>query len=601
MPDAASGATDAQAPLLGVDRSFAAQLWRQRACDERAALALCQRHGLPDLLGRLLAQRGIGLDQVDRFLEPRLRDSLPDPCRLKDMQTAARRLADAVRMGEAVAVFGDYDVDGATSAALLARFFRAVGRDLRVYIPDRLTEGYGPNLPALRRLAEEGVRLVVTVDCGTGASAVLREAATLGLETIVVDHHVAEAELPPVLAVVNPNRLDDDSGTGSLAAVGVTFLLLVAVNRILRREGFYGDLRPEPALTGWLDLVALGTVADVAPLGGLNRVLVAQGLKVMAGRANSGLAALLQVAGLETAVTAGHLGFQLGPRVNAGGRVGRADLGARLLASDDPLEAQALAQELDRLNRERQEIEAAVLADATAQVESGPTPQGMVIAAGEGWHAGVIGIVAARLKERFGLPALVLSLEEARAKGSARSVAGFDLGGLVLQARAQGLLIDGGGHRMAAGLTVARGALADLIAFLQERAAAALDRIGYSPTLEVDAVVSGGGATAALVDSCQRLAPFGLGNPQPRFVLPAQRLALVEIMAERHLRLRLEADAGPGLRAVCFRAMEGPLGPALLAARGRRVHLAGRLERDAWRGGEAVQLLIEDAAEVGSG
>ena len=591
-------AEGAAAALLGVVRSLSDQRWQQRGFDERTALAIGQRLGLPDLVARLVTQRGIALDEAEAFLRPRLRDSLPDPHGLKDMEAAVERLRAAIVGREKVAVFGDYDVDGATSAALLQRFFRALGQDLRVYIPDRLTEGYGPNVAAMRCLAEEGVKVVVTVDCGTTAHEALGEAVGLGLDVLVVDHHVAEAALPPVRAVVNPNRLDDASGVGALAAVGVLFLLLVALNRSLRQSGHYAESCQEPDLLSWLDLVALGTVADVAPLTGLNRVLVAQGLKVMAARGNAGVAALMQVAGLQGAVSAGQLGFQLGPRVNAGGRVGRSDLGARMLASDDPLEAQRLAQELDRLNRERQEIEAAVLAEATAQVEQGPAPQGLVVAAGEGWHAGVIGIVAARLRERFGLPALVLSLEGDLGKGSARSVPGFDLGGLVLKARAEGLLIDGGGHRMAAGLSVARSALPDLTRFLQSAADSELAEIGYQPTLEIDATISGGGATAGLVESCQRLAPFGVGNPQPRFVLPAQRLALVETMAERHLRLRLEDQSGSRLRGVCFRAFDGPLGQALLANRGRSLHLAGRLERDAWRGGDAVQLLIEDAAEV---
>ncbi len=587
--------------LLGVVRSLSDQRWQERGFEERTALAIAQRLGLPDLVARLVSQRGVSLEQAEAFLTPRLRDSMPDPDCLKDMDVAVERLLRAIRRGEKVAVFGDYDVDGATSAALLQRFFRSLGQDLRVYIPDRIKEGYGPNPLAMRLLADEGVKVLVTVDCGTTAHEALAEAAARGLDVLVVDHHVAEAALPPALAVVNPNRLDDGSGVGALAAVGVLFLLLVALNRALRQAGYYQGEGREPNLLSWLDLVALGTVADVAPLTGLNRVLVAQGLKVMAARGNAGVTALMQVAGVQGAVSAGQLGFQLGPRVNAGGRVGQADLGARLLASDDPLSAQRLAQELDRLNRERQEIEAAVLADAMSQVEQGPTPQGLIVAAGEGWHAGVIGIVAARLRERFGLPALVLALEGELGKGSARSVPGFDLGGLVLKARAEGLLIDGGGHRMAAGLSVARAALPELKTFLQGAAEAELARIGYRPTLEVDATVSGGGATAALVDSCQRLAPFGVGNPQPRFALPAQRLALVETMAERHLRLRLEDEAGGSLRGVCFRAFDGPLGQALLASRGRRLHLAGRLERDAWRGGDAVQLLIEDAAEVVAG
>ncbi|MBC6404540.1 MAG: single-stranded-DNA-specific exonuclease RecJ [Rhodospirillales bacterium] len=589
---------DGDAALFGVVRSLTGQRWRARPCDERAASLLAQRLGLPDLLARLLTQRGIDLDSAEGFLSPRLRDVLPEPYCLKDMKRAVDRLAEAVRDGEAVAVFGDYDVDGATSAALLVRFFRALGQEIRVYIPDRLKEGYGPNAAALEGLAAEGVRLVVAVDCGTTAFEPLAAAKAAGLEVLVVDHHVAEAALPDALAVVNPNRLDDDSGVGSLAAVGVLYLLLIALNRTLRQSGYYESGRVEPPLLKWLDLVALGTVADVAPLSGLNRVLVAQGLKVLSARENLGLAALLQISGQSGAVTAGQLGFHLGPRVNAGGRVGCAGLGTRLLTAEDPFEAQGLAQDLDRLNRERQDIEAAVLADALAILEAEPPSKGMIVVAGEAWHPGVIGIVAARLRERFGLPALVIALAGAEGKGSARSIPGLDLGALVLRARAERLLINGGGHRMAAGLTVARGALADLTDFLRCETARRLAEIGYRPTLDIDLPLSGAAATAALVDSCQHLSPFGVGNPQPRFALRALRLAQVDIMAERHLRLRVENDQGGSLRAVCFRALDGPLGEALIAARGRRLHLAGKLERDAWRGGEAVQLVLEDAAEV---
>ncbi len=590
-----------QGALLGVARSLGGQRWQARPGDDRAAAAIQQRLGVPDLVARLLVQRGVLPDEAERFLLPRLRDSLPEPYSLRDMEPAAERLARAIRNEEAVAVFGDYDVDGATSAALLQRFFRALGRPLRVYIPDRLREGYGPNPAALQGLAGEGVRLLVTVDCGTTAHEALAAGHAAGLEVLVVDHHVAETALPEALAIVNPNRLDDDSGAGSLAAVGVLFLLLIAVNRALRRAGHFESGREEPRLMDWLDLVALGTVADVAPLTGLNRALVAQGLKVLERRGNAGLAALLKVSGQPERLSAGSLAFQLGPRVNAGGRVGRADLGATLLASDDPVASEPLAQELDRLNRERQEIEAAVQAQAVAAVESGPPPEGMIVVAAEGWHPGVIGIVASRLRERFGLPALVIALEEGLGKGSGRSVSGLDLGALVLRAKAEGLLVNGGGHRMAAGLTVAEAALPDLTAFLQEHAAKDLTKIGYRPTLQVDAVISGRGATAELVEGCQSLAPFGVGNPQPRFALSALRLASVEVMAERHLRLRAESDGAANLRAVCFRAFDGPLGEALLAARGRRLHLAGRLERDAWRGGDAVQLILEDAAEVVSG
>jgi len=588
--------SDRPASLLGVERSLGGRRWQARAGDERLALALCQRHGLPDVVGRLLAQRGVELEAAEAFLEPSLRRALPDPSHLLDMDRAAARLAQAIQAGEKVAVFGDYDVDGATSAALLARFFRALGRPLRVYIPDRVAEGYGPNAAALEQLRAEGIAVVVTVDCGITAHAALKAGRDCGLEIVVVDHHAAEAELPPAAAVVNPNRLDETSPHKTLAAVGVTFLLMVAVNRALRQAGWYGPGRAEPNLLDWLDLVALGTVADVVALKGLNRALVAQGLKVMAGRRNPGLAALAAVARIDKRLTATHLGFYLGPRVNAGGRVGTPDLGVRLLSTEDAAEAAALAQRLNELNQERQQIEALVLEQAIRQVEAAGAPQGLVVACDEGWHPGVIGIVASRLKERFNLPALVIALDGAVGKGSGRSVPGLDLGRLVIQARGAGLLINGGGHPMAAGLTVAREQLDALRAFLAERAAAELARVAWQPALSLDAVLSCAGATAELVQQLERLAPFGMGNPQPRFAFASLRVADLGTVGENHLRCRLEGPEGRSLRAIAFRALDGALGQGLLAARGRALHVAGRLELDTWRGGDAVQLLIEDAA-----
>ncbi len=584
------------ASLLGVERSLSGKRWQARAGDERLALALSQRHGLSDLVGRLLAQRGVTLESAADFLEPSLRRALPDPSHLLDMDRAAARLAAAIQASESVAVFGDYDVDGATSSALLARFFRAVGQTLRVYIPDRITEGYGPNAPALQKLQAEGVRLVITVDCGISAHAALQAASDCGLQVVVVDHHAAEAALPPAYAVVNPNRLDETSPHKSLAAVGVTFLLVVALNRALRQAGFYSAERPEPNLLGWLDLVALGTVADVVALGGLNRVLVAQGLKVLAERHNPGLAALTTVARIDKRLTATHLGFYLGPRVNAGGRVGTPDLGVRLLATEDPAEAASLAARLNELNQERQQIEALVLEQALQQVEAAGPPEGLVFACDEGWHPGVIGIVASRLKDRYNLPALVVALDGGIGKGSGRSVPGLDLGRLVLAARAAGLLVNGGGHPMAAGLTVAREKLEELRAFLAAGAAADLARVAWQPALSLDGVLSAAGATADLVAQTERLAPFGMGNPQPRFAFAGLRLASLDTVGENHLRCRLEGPDGRSLRGIAFRALDNELGQGLLAARGRAVHIAGRLELDSWRGGDAVQLLIEDAA-----
>ena len=591
-PDAIPGA------LLGVERSFGGKRWHQRACDERTALDLAQRLGLDELVARLLAARGLSAAAAEDFLAPSLRRLLPDPSHLIDMDRAAERLAAAIATKEPVAVFGDYDVDGATSAALLLRFFRAIGRSLRIYIPDRIAEGYGPNAAALETLAREGIRVVVTVDCGVTAYEPLEKAAALGLDVIVVDHHAAQARLPQAHAVVNPNRMDESSPHRQLAAVGVTFLLVVALNRKLRNEGFYGAGRAEPNLLALIDLVALGTVADVVPLTGLNRVFVAQGLKVMAAGGNPGLQALLRVSRLDRHVRASHLGFQLGPRVNAGGRVGTPDLGVRLLGCESEHEALALAGQLDQLNSERQRIEAQVLDQAIEAVLHQAEPGALVLAVGEGWHPGVIGIVASRLRERFELPALVVALDGAVGKGSARSVPGLDLGRLVLQARDEGLLINGGGHPMAAGLTVARGNLPELARFLRERVAERLAAIAWKPALAVDAVLQPAAARAELVRQVERMAPFGVGNPEPRYAFTDLRLAHLDLVGEQHLRVALEAPDGLRLGAIAFRALEGPLGQALLARRGRGVYIAGRLELDLWRGGEAVQLVVEDAAEA---
>jgi len=583
------------AAFLGVERSFLGRRWRARLGEERAGLAIAQRLSLPEILGRLLAARGIGPDEAESFLAPRLRDLLPDPSRLRDMDGAAERLARAVREGEKVAVFGDYDVDGATSAALLARFFAAAGRALRVYIPDRLKEGYGPNLPALRALAAEGTRVVITVDCGITAFEALAGAAEAGLEVVVVDHHVAEPRLPAALAVINPNRLDEAPGLGQLAAVGVAFLLAVAVNRALRRSGWWNEKRPEPDLKRWLDLVALGTICDVVPLTGVNRALVTQGLKVIAGRGNVGLAALADVARLAEPPGCYHAGFILGPRVNAGGRVGEAGLGARLLLTEDPGEAQALARRLDAYNDERRQIEEEVQAAAISQVETRLSP-GLVFAAAPGWHPGVIGIVASRLKERYGRPACVVALEGETGKGSGRSVAGIDLGSAVIAARQAGLLVNGGGHAMAAGFTVAADRLEPLREFLAGRLGDGLNGEPPQPLLEVDGALQPGAATPQFLGLVERLGPFGSGNAEPRFVLTAVRVARADPVGEGHVRCRLAGSDGARLKAIAFRSLDGELGRALLGASAPALHLAGHLRADRWQGREGVQFVIEDGA-----
>ncbi len=468
MMDGTPSASRAErAAFLGIEHSLTGRRWAARLGDERLALAIAQRHGLPDAVSRLLAAREVDLEGVPDFLEPTLRKFLPDPSHLKDMDAAIARLVRAVRQSERIVVFGDYDVDGATSSALLLRFFRAVGGNIGVYIPDRRKEGYGPNAPALLKLRQEGTAVVVTVDCGVTAFEPLAEARRVGLDLIVIDHHQAEVALPEAIAVVDPNRIDDASPHKQMAAVGVAFLLCVGVNRALREAGWYTGERSEPDLRQWLDLVALGTVCDVVPLTGVNRALVRHGLLVMAQRRNAGLAALADVARLKETPGAYHLGFMLGPRVNAGGRVGQADLGARLLSSDDPHEVGALAVRLDELNAERRAIERDVLDQAIGRIEGlyGPDRKGLpaaLVVESEGWHVGVIGIVASRLVERYGRPTFVIGMDGELGKGSGRSVRGVDLGAAVIAARQSGLLVNGGGHAMAAGLTVARSALPDL-------------------------------------------------------------------------------------------------------------------------------------------
>jgi single-stranded-DNA-specific exonuclease len=584
--------------FLGVERSLLGKRWRQRAGDDRAGLALAQRLGLPEIVGRLLAARGVGAEAADRFLAPTLRDFLPDPSHLRDMDKAVERIVRAITEGELIAIFGDYDVDGATSAALIQRFLAAIGCRARVYVPDRQREGYGPNAPALLRLKAEGAQVVITVDCGTSAHAPLAAAAEAGLDVIVIDHHVGEPALPRAFAVVNPNRIDETSPHGVLAAVGVAFLLIVGVNRALRLAGWYGE-HAVPDLVQWLDLVALGTICDVVPLTGVNRALAAQGLKVLQRRGNAGLAALADAAGLGERLDSYHVGFILGPRVNAGGRVGQADLGARLLASDDAIETRGIALELEALNAERREIEARVLAQAIDQVESGDRHAPLVFVAGEGWHPGVIGIVASRLKERYNRPACVTAVVDGVGKGSGRSVAGFALGPAVIAARQAGLLVNGGGHAMAAGFTVQPERLGALGDFLAARAVAALGEDGLAPELGIDGMLAAGAATPELVALVARLGPFGAGNAEPRFVLAHQRIVRADVVGGQHIRCVLADGGGPArLKAIAFRSIEGELGAALLHGQGRAFHLAGHLRADQWQGRQEAQLVVEDAAIV---
>ena len=590
-----------RAAFLGVERSLTGRRWAARLADERTALAIGQRHGLPDAICRLLAARDVPLEAVPDFLDPTLRKFLPDPSHLKDMDAAVARLVHAVRQGERIVVFGDYDVDGATSSALLLRFFRAVGGDIGVYIPDRRKEGYGPNATALVKIKEEGASVVVTVDCGVTAFEPLAEARRVGLDLIVIDHHMAEIALPEAIAVVDPNRLDDESPHKQLAAVGVAFLLAVGLNRALREAGWYGTSRPEPDLRQWLDLVALGTVCDVVPLVGVNRALVRQGLQVMAQRRNAGLAALADVARLKEPPGAYHLGFLLGPRVNAGGRVGQADLGARLLSSDDPHEVGALALRLDEFNAERRAIEREVLDQAISRIEGlyGPDRKGLpsvLLVESEGWHVGVIGIVASRLVERYGRPAFVIGMDGELGKGSGRSVRGVDLGAAVIAARQAGLLVNGGGHAMAAGLTVARQALPELAHFLDTRIAPQLGAAPAVRELGIDAALAPAAATQELVDMIERAGPFGAGNALPRFALTGVRVSYAQPVGEGHVRCTLVGAERGRIEAIAFRANQTALGPALLDSARPVLNVAGALRIDRFGGRQSVRLQIDDAA-----
>jgi single-stranded-DNA-specific exonuclease len=589
-------------PFLGVERSVSGRPWRDRL-DERGAaraLTIAQRHGLPELLARILAGRGVEADAVEAFLDPSVKRLMPDPNVVTGMAAAATRIADAVARNERVAIFGDYDVDGATSAALLARFLRHAGLDPEVYIPDRLFEGYGPNVEAIRGLAERGARLLVTVDCGTTSLEALAEAQRLGLETIVIDHHQADAQLPAALAVVNPNRLDDLSGLGYLAAAGLVFLVLVAVNRALRARGFWTPTRPEPDLLGLLDLVALGTVADVSRLEGLNRAFVAKGLIAMRRRERVGLTALMDAARLAGPPEPWHLGFLLGPRINAGGRIGRADLGAKLLLTEDISEAAAIAAELDRLNLERQAIEQATLAVAEAEATAalGLEERGaVVVTAAAGWHPGIVGLVAARLKERFGRPAFAIALEPGgTGTGSGRSIQGVDLGRAVRRAVAEKLLLKGGGHAMAAGVTLRHDRLAPFRAFLETELAVAVEAARRDRALLIDGAVTAAAAGPAFHAMIARAGPYGAGNPEPVFALPSHVIAYAEEVGQAHVRVRLKSGDGTGLAAIAFRAAGQPLGHALLKNRGRAVHAAGTLALDRWQGEERVQLRLIDLA-----
>jgi len=589
------------APVLGVAVSLSGKAWRWRGgnmeLDEAQAGG---PHGLNQaILDQLLLTRGVAEDDLARHAQPTIRAFLPDPSTFRDMDTAAERLAHSVMSSERVTIYGDYDVDGATSAALLVELLRQLGLDAGYYIPDRLLEGYGPSGEALVRLGETGSSLVVTVDCGAMAHEALGMARDAGVDVIVVDHHKCSPDLPPATALVNPNRLDEsDLGAahGHLAAVGVAFLLGVALVRTLRGRGWFGEHRREPDLMGLLDLVALGTVADVAALHGLNRAFVAQGLKVLARRERIGMAALMDASRLTRAPQASDLGFALGPRINAGGRIGESTLGVRLLTTTDPEEARAIAAQLSQLNEERRAIEGEVQEAAEALI-AGQHNMAVQVIAGHGWHPGVIGIVAGRIKEKTGKPAVVIALDETQGKGSGRSISGVDLGAAIIAAREAGLLVAGGGHAMAAGLTIDPARLSDFAGFLDERLARDVDRARAGAAMLLDLALAPGGLTPELVETLEAAGPYGVGWPAPRIAVGPVRIIKADIVGKDHLRLIASGNDGKSFKAIAFRAGESEMGQTLLHRhQGRRFYLAGRVKLDDWGNRPAAELHLEDAA-----
>ncbi|MFI4973970.1 MAG: single-stranded-DNA-specific exonuclease RecJ [Caulobacterales bacterium] len=586
--------------FLGVARSISGRRWRARPADAGLVREHQRRLGLEEPLARALASRGVAAEAGETYLRPTLKALFPDPSSFLDMDAAAAALADALQQGRKVVVFADYDVDGASSAAQLVRWWRAMGAELPIYVPDRMTEGYGPSPAAFRNLREQGFELVITVDCGAAAYDALRAAEEIGLEVVVIDHHLMRDVIPHTRALVNPNRPGCASDQGNLAAAGVTFVLLAALNREARHRGWF-ESRKEPDLRQWLDLAALGAVCDVTQLTGFNRALTAQGLKVMSAWGNPGLAALMNVAGAEGPAGVFHAGFILGPRINAGGRIGRSDLGARLLSTDDPDEARALAEQLNALNAERKGVEAQILEEAIGVIERDanfdPAAPAIVVAQ-EGWHPGVIGIVASRLRERYRRPVVVIGIDRAAdiGKGSGRSQPGVNLGRAIQAAFEEGLLLAGGGHAMAAGLTIRPSATPEFRAFLCTRLGEEMTVAEAEDALELDALVTPGAAARPLYDAFRMLEPFGPGNPEPTFALADVRIERFMPLKGGHIRCTLVDGRGNGLKAIAWRSADTPLGRRLAA--GGAIHAAGKLKPDDWNGRNGVELEIEDLADA---
>jgi len=584
--------------FLGIERSLKGRRWidRMSPAQTQVALDIAQRYGIADILARVLAGRGVTAEQAPGFLDPTLKALMPDPRSVTDLEAGAERIAAAIRNREKIAIFGDYDVDGASSSALLARYLRFLGIDVQIYIPDRIFEGYGPNPAAMRELAS-AASLIVTVDCGTNSAEAFGAIHGSATDIVVIDHHQVGGPLPEVVAVVNPNRDDDLSGLGHLCAVGMVFMTLVEVSRQLRGHG----VSPLPDLLSMLDIVALGTVCDVVPLTGLNRAFVTKGLIAARHLGNPGLSALARVASIGEPLNPFHFGFLIGPRINAGGRIGNAALGATLLCEEDANRAGEIAAELDRLNRERQAMETEMVADACAEADrdlASSSPPSVIVTSSPGWHPGIVGLIAARLKEHTRRPAFAIALDgSGKGTGSGRSIPGFDMGRMVRAAVDEGILIKGGGHAMAAGITVERDRLGDLRAFFDEKAGSAVTSILENETLSVDGALSARGANTMLIGELEKAGPYGSGNPEPLFVLPNHRVASSAVVGNGHLKLRLQAEDRSQVEAIAFRAAETDLGQFLSGRAGRPAHVAGTLSINHWNGRQTPQMRIVDAAE----
>ena len=576
--------------------SLGGNLWKIADADGRLVELLVQKHALPPLIAEIMSLRGIGVNDVEDYLAPKIAKLMPDPYVLKDMQVAAEKIADAIVNNKRIAIIGDYDVDGATSTSVMKLFLRSVGIEPDVHIPDR-DEGYGPSKKAIDDFLTKGAELLLTLDCGTTAFEPLEYAAAKGLDVIVLDHHEAEIKLPKIYAVVNPKRLDEKNSIPSLkymAAVGVVFLTVVAVNRVLRQSGFYNDDKKEPDLKKWLDLVALGTVCDVVPLKGINRAYVSQGLKVMAARENKGITALMDKANLSEAPNAFHLGYVLGPRINACGRVGDADMGNQLLCCNSDYQAELLVEKLNEFNVARKDIENHVLLSAIEQVEGTPQEYPIAFVYGNDWHQGVIGIVAGRLKERYNVPSFVMSIEADEVKGSARSVPQVDLGALIIAAKEKGILTKGGGHVMAAGFSLEEGKIEEFKKFVGEFVVAKMGSDAITPIIEVDALLDVGGANLDLADYMDKLEPFGAGNPEPVLMLKRVRIVKPTLIGVGHVRCVLTSDNGASIKAIAFRVGDNQIGNAMLNAKGEKFDVVGLLRRDRWNGRNEIQFIIND-------